>query len=143
VKWVYNDTVRLSTITLYETEKTMSDTAPAIDLTPVDDIEGATTYRASKWDKHVEAIEALASRAAKFVVTETGAELDKMKRAFRSAANKRGHTAKFGTDKAVDGGTEVQVKLVDKVAGRPAGTPNKTEAEVGTTPKAAAPAATK
>lgn len=91
-----------------------------VKLDPIEDIERATAP--GKWDEHVASILALPKKAAAFIVEESLENIEKFQRTFRAAANKVEKSARFGTSTAVDAThTRVQVKLVDKTVGRPAG----------------------
>lgn len=97
----------------------------SIELTKIDDVTGARATVVGKWDETIKAIDNLDTKAAKFTVSFMGDELDRFKRQFRAAANKIGRTARFGQDaQDGNGNTTVQVKLVDKVPGRPVGSGN-------------------
>lgn len=97
----------------------------SVELTPIEDVTGTRAAVSGRWDETVREIEKLATKAAKFTVPFMEDELARFKRQFRSAANKIERTAVFGTD-AQDGtgNTTVQVKLIPKQPGRPAGATN-------------------
>lgn len=102
----------------------------SVELTPIEDVTGVRATVAGKWDATIAEIEKLESRAAKFTVPYMEDDLAKFKRQFRSAANKIGRTALFGQDaQDGNGNTTVQVKLIDKQPGRPAGVGNAPKTE--------------
>jgi len=86
----------------------------------------------------VEAIEGTASKAAQFVVEHTGEEFGKFRKALQRHANSKGYTAQVGTTTEQtnkDGdptGTQVQVALIPKVAGRPPKPDTADDATAGT-----------